>query len=239
MLKSILTVSHCELACVQTAPPLKKNRRGTVCDLPLIIVFHTTWFFLECVENDLIGYYPSIITSLKQRVLIGFYFYFSTSTPLEPPWEILRWVRSVVCTLSTVQNTNKNLFDGQRGFSYKVRAELLSIECKVEIDSTYICRNCQRKRKESALHEVNIALFKRLSTRKRLPLFLTSQCNPNQPGHSQVQSTKRAAMEDLRMYTPRKITAHRQRSVLFWRSEPYLVGRLANTSSPLKSASML
>ena len=81
-----------------------------------------------------------------------------------------------VCTLSTVQNTNKNLFDCQRGFSFKVRAELLSMECKFEIDSTYICRNCcQRKRNESALHEVNIALFKRLSTRKRLPLFLTSQ----------------------------------------------------------------
>ena len=58
------------IACVQTAPPLKKNRRGTVCDLPLIIVFNTTWFFLECVENELIGYYPSIFTALKQRVLI-------------------------------------------------------------------------------------------------------------------------------------------------------------------------
>ena len=82
--------------CTDRPSPQKKNRRGTVCDLPLIIVFHTTWFFLECVENDLIGYYPSIITSLKQRVLIGFYFYFSTSTPWEPPWEILRWVRSCV-----------------------------------------------------------------------------------------------------------------------------------------------
>ena len=29
------------------------------------------------------------------------------------------------------------------------------------------------------LHEVNIALFKRSSTRKRLPPSLTSQCNPN------------------------------------------------------------
>ena len=30
------------IACVQTAPPLKKNRRGTVCDLLLLIVFNTT-----------------------------------------------------------------------------------------------------------------------------------------------------------------------------------------------------
>ena len=129
--------------------------------------------FLECVENDLIGYCPSIITSLKQRVLIGFYF-------ISPHQHREKFYDEFVCTLSTVQNTNKNLFDCQRGFSFKVRAELLSMECKVEIDSTYICRNCcQRKRNESALHEVNIPLFKRLSTRKRLPLFLTSQCNPN------------------------------------------------------------
>ena len=47
-----------------------------------------------------------------------------------------------VCTLRTVKNTNKNLFDGQRGFSFKVGAELLSMECKVGIDSAYICRNC-------------------------------------------------------------------------------------------------
>ena len=112
---------------------------------------------------------------------------------------------------------------------------------------TNMVKVCARSRRsngkigdcEQSIHEVNIALFKRLSTRKRLPLFLTSQCNPNQPSHSQVQSTKRDAMEDLTMNTPRKITTHRQRSVLFWRSEPYLVGRLANTSSPLKSASML
>ena len=129
------------------------------------------------MENDLIGYYPSIITSLKQRVLIGFFF-FSPHQHRDNHRE--RFYDEFVCTLGTVQNTNKNLFDCQRGFSFKVRAELLSMECKVEIDSTYICRNCcQRKRNESALQEVNIALFKRLSTRKRLPLFLTSQCNPN------------------------------------------------------------
>ena len=144
-------------------------------------------------------------------------------------------------SLSTVQNTNKNLFDCQRGFSFKVGAELLSMECKVEIDSTYICRNCcQRKRNESALHEVIIALFKRLSTRKRLPLFLTSQCDPNAllwPLKYNLQSVM--PWKIWAVNTPRKITAHRQRSVLFWRSEPYLSGRLPNTSFPLKSASML
>ena len=48
---------------------------------------------MECAKNYLISYYPSTTISLKQRVLIGFYFYFSTSTQWEPPWEILRWVR--------------------------------------------------------------------------------------------------------------------------------------------------
>ena len=105
-----------------------------------------------------------------------------------------------MCTLSTVQNTNKNLFDCQTGFSFKVRAELLSMECKLEIDLMYICRNCcQRKRNKSALHEVNIALFKRLSTRNvsrySLPVnVIPTPCSD----HSQAQSTKRDAMEDLR-----------------------------------------
>ena len=90
------------------------------------------------MENDFIGYYPSIITSLKQRVLIGFYFYFPHQHREN---HRDKFYGEFVCTLHTVKNTNNNLFDGQRGFSFKVRAELLSMECKVEIDSTYICRN--------------------------------------------------------------------------------------------------
>lgn len=52
------------------------------------------------------------------------------------------------------------------------------------------------------LQQVNIAPFKRLSTWKRLPLSLPANVTPtpcsNQPSHSQEQSTKRAALEDLR-----------------------------------------
>ena len=40
------------------------------------------------------------------------------------------------------KNMDKNLVDGRRGNSFKVREELLSLECRVEINSTYICRNC-------------------------------------------------------------------------------------------------
>ena len=38
-----------------------------------------------------------------------------------------------------------NLSDGHRGFSFKVQEELLSMECKFEIDSTYIFRNCYQR----------------------------------------------------------------------------------------------
>ena len=87
------------------------------------------------MENDLIGYYPSIITSLKQQVLKLPFIFISPHQHCENHRE--RFYDEFVCTLSTVQNTNKNLFDCQRGFSFKVRAELLSMECKVEIDLTY------------------------------------------------------------------------------------------------------
>jgi len=48
----------------------------------------------------------------------------------------------VLCSVGIVKNTDKNLVDGQRGNTFNVREELLSLEYKVEIDSTYICRNC-------------------------------------------------------------------------------------------------
>ena len=40
----------------------------------------------------------------------------------------------VLCGVGIVKNTDKNLVDG--------REDLLSLECKVEINSMYICRNC-------------------------------------------------------------------------------------------------
>ena len=50
------------------------------------------------------------------------------------------------------------------------------------------------------LHEVNTAPFKRLSTRKSLPLLpdnvIPAPCS-DQPSHSQEQYTKRVALEDF------------------------------------------
>ena len=48
----------------------------------------------------------------------------------------------VLCGIDIVKNTDKHLVDSRRGNSFKVREELLSFECKVEINSTYIGRNC-------------------------------------------------------------------------------------------------
>ena len=71
----------------------------------------------------------------------------------------------VLCGVDIVKNTDKNLVDGRRGNSFKVREELLSLECKVEINSTYICRNClcalkKRRALLNNLHEVNSSIQK-------------------------------------------------------------------------------
>jgi len=47
------------------APPLQKESGRSVSDLLWLSCSKTMWLFLECVENDVIGYFPYIITSLK------------------------------------------------------------------------------------------------------------------------------------------------------------------------------
>ena len=118
----------------------------------------------------------------------------------------------------------------------------------MEINSTYInffvgivAITKETKAFLANLHEVNIALFKRLSTWKRLPLSLTSpQCNHNAllgPAQPFLRTIYEACYRGR--FEMWKIKAHLQRSVRLWRSEPNAVGRFANTSFPLKSASML
>ena len=71
----------------------------------------------------------------------------------------------VLCGVDIVKKTDKNLVDGRRGNSIKVREEMLSLECKVEINPTYICRNClcaltKRRALLNNLHEVNSSIQK-------------------------------------------------------------------------------
>ena len=75
------------------------------------------------------------------------------------------------CGLSMVKSTDKNLVDGRRGNNFKVREEWLSLQCKVEIDSTHICRNClsvlsKQRALLTNLHEVNSNIEKIVHAKK-------------------------------------------------------------------------
>ena len=111
----------------------------------------------------------------------------------------------VLCGLGIVKNMDKNLVDGRRGNSFKVREELLSLECKVEIKSTYICRNClcalkKRRTLLKNLHEVNSSIQKIVQSKKcsTVPLPVSTPSS-NQFSDSQEQARKRVALEDFGM----------------------------------------
>ena len=109
----------------------------------------------------------------------------------------------VLCGLSIVKNTDKNLVDGRKGNSFKVREELLSLECEVEINSTYICRNClcalkKRRALLKNLHEVNSSIQKIVQSKKcSAAPFPVPTPSSNQLSDSQEQVTKRVALEDF------------------------------------------
>ena len=109
----------------------------------------------------------------------------------------------VLCGIDIVKNTDKNLVDGRRGNSFKVREELLSLECKVEINSTYICRNClcalkKRRALLNNLHEVNSSIPKIVQSKKCSAVPLPVPMPPsNQISDSQEQATKCVALEDF------------------------------------------
>ena len=111
----------------------------------------------------------------------------------------------VLCGVGIVKNTDKNLVDGRRGNSFKVREELLSLKCKVEINSTYICRNClcalkKRRALFNNLHEVNSSIQKIVQSKKCSAVSLpVPKPSSNQISDSQEQATKRVALEDCRV----------------------------------------
>ena len=140
------------VACVQTPLPSKKSERS-VCDLPLIIVFkdHVTFSGMCGKWFDWLFPIHHYITEIARFDWL----LFSRALQSEPSvqnlslsfatiiWcEILTMSSCVLCGVDIVKNTDKNLVDGRRRNSFKVREELLCLECKVEISSTYICRNC-------------------------------------------------------------------------------------------------
>ena len=69
----------------------------------------------------------------------------------------------VLCSNAIVNNCDKNLVDGRKGTAFKVRAEILTLDYRVPINSPYICRSClallkKRRALVTSLEEVNSKL---------------------------------------------------------------------------------
>ena len=118
----------------------------------------------------------------------------------------------MLCSISIVQNCDKNLVDGRKGTTFNVRAEILTLDYRVPINSPYICRSClallkKRRALQTSLEEVNSKLHNvvyRSSKNCALPAALpvskppTPQSNPFEGEFRQEQPSKRIALEDLR-----------------------------------------
>ena len=111
----------------------------------------------------------------------------------------------VLCGSGILKNIDKNLVDGRRGNPFNVREELLSLECKVEIDSTYICRNCLSALKKrwvlsTNLREVNSTIQKIILSKKSsaipVSVDVISLPSSSQLSSSQEQPAKRVALDD-------------------------------------------
>ena len=114
----------------------------------------------------------------------------------------------VLCSISIVQNCDKNLVDGRKGTTFNVRAEILTLDYRVPINSPCICRSClallkKRRALQTSLEEVNSKLHNivyRLSKNCALPVSKppTPQSNPFEGEFLQEQPSKQIALEDLR-----------------------------------------
>lgn len=114
----------------------------------------------------------------------------------------------VLCSISIVHNCDKNLVDGRKGTTFNVRAEILTLDYRVPINSSYICRSClallkKRRALLTSLEEVNSKLHNvvyRSSNNYIVPAGKspTPQSNPFEGDFRQEQPVKRIALEDLR-----------------------------------------
>ena len=114
----------------------------------------------------------------------------------------------VLCSISIVQNCDKNLVDGRKGTTFNVRAEILTLDYRVPINSPHICRSYlallkKRRALQTSLVRVNSKLHNvvyRWSKNCALPVSKppTPQSNPFEGEFRQEQPSKRIALEDLR-----------------------------------------
>lgn len=124
----------------------------------------------------------------------------------------------VLCSNSIVNNCDKNLVDGRKGTAFKVRAEILTLDYRVPINSPYICRSClallkKRRALVTSLEEVNSKLHNvvnRSSNSCILPVSKSPspQSNLLEGDFRQEQPAKRIALEDLRSAGDQRQESH-------------------------------
>ena len=162
------------MACVQPPLPSKKKSERSVCDLPLIIVFkdHVTFSGMCGKWFDWLFPIHHYITEIARFDWLSF----SRALQSEPSvqnlslsfatiiWcEILTMSSCVLCGVDIVKTRIKILLMVEGAILLKF--ERNCCECKVEINSTYICRNClcalkKRRALLNNLHEVNSSIQK-------------------------------------------------------------------------------
>ena len=142
----------------------EKNRRRDVCVLRLIIVSEVMWLFQECVENDMIGSY--IITGIACLWLVIIFAVSHGRYSVRQPKSFRQkcgMSSCVLCSNYIINNCDKNIVDRRKGTVFKVRAEILTLDYRVPINSPYICRSClpllkKRRALVTSLEEVNSKL---------------------------------------------------------------------------------
>ena len=116
------------------------------------------------------------------------------------------WVR-VLCSIAIIKNGDKNLVDGRTQFN--VKSEILSLDFRVELKPSYICKSCLGKLKKrrallSNLRDVNASLRQIYSSSsngassEESNTRMTTKTCSRALFESDVQPAKRVALQDGR-----------------------------------------
>ena len=113
----------------------------------------------------------------------------------------------VLCSIAIIKNGDKNLVDGRTQFN--VKSEILSLDFRVDLKSSYICKSCLGKLKKrrallSNLRDVNASLRQIYSSSsngassEESDTRMTTKTCSRALFESDVQPTKRVALQDGR-----------------------------------------
>ena len=119
----------------------------------------------------------------------------------------------VLCRNCLVNKCDKNLVDTRKNTVFNARQEILSLDIKVQINSTHICRNClpllkERRALLKNLGEVNNKIHDTVKSLTRdfiLPVSLSATPELSCiEGKFKEQPAKQIALEDLRSSTDQR-----------------------------------